>query len=133
MDSFPASTKAQYRVADAILRGALRRLPITKMTEHLALSWGYRYRAPQRIVRLRSGAKMRVDPNDYIDLMLYYFGTFEPQCLATIRRHCTKGGTFIDVGANIGVFSIEVARWLGPSGRVVAIEASPPNACVLRQ
>lgn len=35
------------------------------------------------------------------------------------------GGTFVDVGANFGLFSAVAAQKVGPSGRVVAIEPHP--------
>ncbi|HEY8461645.1 MAG TPA: FkbM family methyltransferase [Blastocatellia bacterium] len=35
------------------------------------------------------------------------------------------GATFIDVGANIGSFTLPVAKSLGAGGRVIAIESSP--------
>jgi hypothetical protein len=39
-----------------------------------------------------------------------------------LRELVTRGSTVIDVGANIGFFSLRFARWVGPSGRVIAIE-----------
>ncbi|CAM5625762.1 hypothetical protein SVIOM342S_03588 [Streptomyces violaceorubidus] len=38
---------------------------------------------------------------------------------------CGRGDGFVDVGANIGIFSVLAARLVGDGGRVVAIEASP--------
>ncbi len=37
------------------------------------------------------------------------------------------GDAFVDVGANIGVFSVLASRLVGDAGRVVAIEASPSS------
>ena len=37
----------------------------------------------------------------------------------------SKGDTVIDVGANIGCFSILASRLVGPTGRVIAIEPEP--------
>ncbi len=39
----------------------------------------------------------------------------------------------IDVGANIGVFSLRFAHWVGPSGQVVAIEPETINFASLRR
>jgi len=38
-----------------------------------------------------------------------------------------RGGIFIDIGANIGRYTVKVARQMGPSGLVVAIEPDPEN------
>jgi FkbM family methyltransferase len=43
------------------------------------------------------------------------------------------GSTVIDAGANIGFFAIRFGRWVGPSGRVVAIEPEARNVETLRR
>jgi FkbM family methyltransferase len=42
-----------------------------------------------------------------------------------IRRLIDVGGTFVDVGANWGYYSLIIAEHVGSAGRVVAIEADP--------
>jgi FkbM family methyltransferase len=44
-----------------------------------------------------------------------------------------KGTTVIDVGANIGYFTLQFARWVGPGGRVIAIEPEARNFASLRR
>lgn len=56
--------------------------------------------------------------------MIYYFGTFEPHCLSYLQRCVDKGGTIVDVGANIGVYTLESSLIVGQTGRVIAIEAA---------
>lgn len=116
-----------------MLRLALHLLPLSAWTEHVALWWGYRFQPLPRTITLRSGARIHFRAVDYIQLMLYYFGTFEPHCLECLRRHVSRGATVIDVGANIGLFSIESSIAVGPAGRVIAIEAAPPNLLALRE
>jgi FkbM family methyltransferase len=84
-------------------------------------------------VALRSGLKISVDPSDYLQLLLYYCGTFEPHLIKLLSRYVPNGGTVLDVGANIGVFTLESAQLVGPSGCVIAIEAAPPNLELLRR
>ena len=38
-----------------------------------------------------------------------------------MRNLVRHGSTVVDVGANIGFFSVRFARWVGPAGRVIAI------------
>jgi FkbM family methyltransferase len=73
-----------------------------------------------------------VNPSDYVGIMLYYTRTFEPQCLNLLRKTLQKGDVVVDVGANIGIFSVECAAYVGTQGRVVAIEPAPPNQTQLR-
>lgn len=42
-----------------------------------------------------------------------------------ILNHLTLGATFLDVGANIGCYSLPAAKKVGPTGQVLAVEASP--------
>jgi FkbM family methyltransferase len=44
----------------------------------------------------------------------------------------SPGDTVIDAGANIGCFSLQASRQVGPRGVVVAVEPEPSNAACLR-
>jgi FkbM family methyltransferase len=45
--------------------------------------------------------------------------------VALITRGLPTGGTFVDIGANCGVFALHAAQVVGPSGHVLAIEPNP--------
>jgi FkbM family methyltransferase len=45
--------------------------------------------------------------------------------LEFLRRHTPAGGVFVDIGANVGTFALVMARQVGSSGKVVAIEPHP--------
>ena len=60
------------------------------------------------------------------------YGFWEPQIGAVLRRNLRPGMTFVDVGANVGYFSALASPLVGPTGRVIAIEADPANVEVLR-
>ena len=42
-----------------------------------------------------------------------------------LRAHVPAGGSFVDVGANVGTYALPLARHIGASGKVVAIEPHP--------
>jgi FkbM family methyltransferase len=42
-----------------------------------------------------------------------------------LRTHTPKGGVFADVGANVGTYAMPMARHVGESGTVIAIEPHP--------
>jgi FkbM family methyltransferase len=42
-----------------------------------------------------------------------------------LRAHTPVGGVFVDVGANVGTYAMPLARHVGPSGKVIAIEPHP--------
>jgi FkbM family methyltransferase len=63
----------------------------------------------------------------------YYPSTYEPAKTAFLREHSSQGATVLDLGAHIGLFSVQLARSVGPSGRVISFEPAPHTAAVLRQ
>jgi FkbM family methyltransferase len=82
------------------------------------------YRPHKFLERARFGASFAGTTADVIQRYIYYFGCWEPQIEAVIARCLQPGDTFIDVGANIGYFTLLAAKLVGPTGRVVAFEAS---------
>jgi len=56
-----------------------------------------------------------------------YKRLFEARDIAALRAYVPEGGLVIDVGANVGFFTERFARWVGPAGRVVAIEPEANN------
>lgn len=57
--------------------------------------------------------------------------TWEPELTEVLTRHVSSGVTAIDVGANIGYTSRVLARLVGESGTVIALEPEPLNFSVL--
>ncbi|MDB4897904.1 MAG: methyltransferase, FkbM family [Firmicutes bacterium] len=60
-------------------------------------------------------------------------GSWEPYLMELIADKLPVGGTFVDVGANIGIHSMLAALRVGPTGKVFAIEASPGTWQVLAE
>jgi FkbM family methyltransferase len=58
-------------------------------------------------------------------------GAYEVHLSAAFERYCTSGMTVIDVGANIGYYSLLASRLVGPSGRVIALEPNSENCRLL--
>src|SRR5471032_661900 len=42
-----------------------------------------------------------------------------------LRAHTPAGGVFVDIGANVGTYAMVLARHVGQSGKVIAIEPHP--------
>ena len=90
--------------------------------------------ATSEVVRAEEGFRIHVDPSDYaVGHTLARTGGYEPEVSATLRRVLPRGATFIDIGANIGWFSLLGALIVGPSGHVVAVEPNPRNVALLRE
>jgi len=52
----------------------------------------------------------------------YVFGTHEPGVVQGLEELVQPGWTAIDVGANIGYFTLLMAKRVGPQGKVIAFE-----------
>jgi FkbM family methyltransferase len=57
----------------------------------------------------------------------------EAKTADTLHQWVDTGTTVIDVGANIGFFTVRFARWVGSEGRVIAIEPEAENIRRLRR
>jgi len=80
------------------------------------------------------GFHIRVDPTDYaVGHTVARTGSYEPMVSATLKEILAPGTTFVDIGANIGWFSLLAASVVGPGGRVFAVEPNPRNVALLRQ
>ena len=60
-------------------------------------------------------------------------GIYEVEAVEFVLGRLRAGAVFVDVGANIGVFTLPAATKVGPTGHVLAIEPSPGIFSYLRQ
>ncbi len=73
-----------------------------------------------------------VDPEDnFVGKAIAETGSYEPHLSQAILDVLRPGDTFVDVGANVGWFSLLAAARVGASGRVLAIEADAANVELL--
>ncbi|MEV5595828.1 FkbM family methyltransferase [Streptomyces sp. NPDC052496] len=89
------------------------------------LNAGLRDHPRIRRARTRFGAPFVTDTQDLIQRYIYLFGVWEPHLTRWLERRLRPGDVFVDVGANIGYYSLLASRLVGKGGTVVALEASP--------
>jgi FkbM family methyltransferase len=76
-----------------------------------------------------NGETYRVDPR-----LRHRLGqNYDAPVAAFIRERIRPGALCVDVGANVGVYVLQFARWAGPRGRVVAFEPNPGALSALRR
>lgn len=71
------------------------------------------------------GAELSGTTEDWIHRYIFVFGVWEPNLTSWISERLKPGDVFVDVGANIGYYSLLAAKCVGESGQVVSIEPSP--------
>ncbi len=81
-----------------------------------------RYEQPPALVQTDYGFVIFVDPDDlYIGRGIVASRTYEPHVTAVLRRELQEHQVFLDIGANMGWFTLLAASILR-AGRVIAIE-----------
>ncbi len=78
------------------------------------------------------GLRFELDLKDDAQRAIY-FDCYEPRDLEMIGPLIPPGGTCVDAGANVGFYTLHLAKRVGPSGRVFAFEPDPRNASRLRR
>ncbi|MEQ9454784.1 MAG: FkbM family methyltransferase [Phycisphaeraceae bacterium] len=63
-------------------------------------------------------------PYNEVTRSLMMTGLYDPTELSYLQQTLQPGMTFIDAGANLGLYSLVASRRVGPEGRVIAIEPS---------
>ncbi len=85
----------------------------------------FAWHAHQFIVPTTFGSHISGDTRDIIQQYIYYFGIWEPNLTHWMIQRLAPGDAFIDVGANVGYYSLLASKLVSTYGTVVAIEASP--------
>jgi FkbM family methyltransferase len=112
----------------------LRKLPEAKAKFGLRVyDKALRLMQPVYIGRTYFGALIRCNLSDLIQFRIFHFGIWEPEVSQVITSILAPGDVFIDIGANIGYDSLLAASLVGPTGAVVAIEASPKTFDMLKK
>ncbi|MBK8094086.1 MAG: FkbM family methyltransferase [Verrucomicrobiaceae bacterium] len=84
-------------------------------------------------VDTRGGWTMRANNGiDYTSRSLKLFGEMEKTTSQFLLKHMPEHGCFLDVGANVGYFSLEIAH-RRPHAQVIAIEPNPQIAALLSE
>lgn len=125
------TSKGIVSVVEKLLRAVLF-LPLyipTSLLLRVAGHLGISISVPRSTVL---GITMMCRLTDFIGCYIWLFGEWEPDLTRFVSSRLSDGDVFVDVGANIGYYSLLASRYVGPSGRVVAVEASPAIFADLR-
>ena len=79
-------------------------------------------------VAVLEGVRLYASRDDLAVGRVLLAGSYEPEVVAVFRDVLRPGMHVVDVGANIGFFSMLAASIVGPAGSVLAVEPNPRNA-----
>ncbi|HZW57363.1 MAG TPA: FkbM family methyltransferase [Nitrososphaerales archaeon] len=84
--------------------------------------------ADSPLVEETHGFKILIDPKDKgVSASISLFGAAEPCVTEVFRRITKKGMTVLDIGANIGWYTMLGSSLVGTNGKVIAVEPEPTN------
>lgn len=107
----------RYRIT-AILLPWLRQLRSTLGTKFIWTRYHFRFQA---------------DLGDWLGQRVYLTGIYEPPTTVLFTHLIQPGDTILDIGANVGYFSLLYARLTGAQGQVIAFEPIPSVRGILEQ
>lgn len=82
---------------------------------------------------IKYGIQMKLCLAEYVDRFIYYWDCFEPNETWAVQQLLRPGDTFVDVGANVGYFTLLASKIVGRNGKVISFEPAPSNASRLRE
>jgi FkbM family methyltransferase len=77
------------------------------------------------------GNKMYLDPKDTLNLSAR--GVWEPFGTEIFKKHIRTGDVFLDIGANIGYFTLIASKIVGNEGKVYSFEPDTTNFSILNK
>lgn len=117
------------RRIELALMGLGQRMPSTWMGRRAAslLRSGLKRLSHRPIDAVRLGSRMRLHAqgNSCEKRLLVSPQFFDPDVLRLLEAALRPGFVFVDVGANVGTYSLFVARRTGPPARVLSVEPHP--------
>lgn len=83
-------------------------------------------------MQVANGVNMKLDPGDLVSLTILRTRAWQPEIWDSLNTRLGPGAVLIDVGAHIGIFTLQGAARVGPTGKVIAFEPNPETLVQLR-
>ena len=111
-------------------KGIFRKLPVVGQIYNFA----YRRLSPSGTMLFKvQGLKMYAEARTDIAQILDMIGAIEVLTTKLFLEQVKEGMTVLDIGANIGYYSLIAARRVGKKGLIFAFEPAPENLSLLRR
>lgn len=108
-----------------IYKHLLKRAPLRKITNTILR------KIIPRTLLIREGSLL-LNPNDPVVSGALMLGVYEVTFANVFRKALHPGMTVIDIGANIGYYTLIASTRVGSSGKIIAYEPEPENIAFLK-
>jgi FkbM family methyltransferase len=79
------------------------------------------------------GATVRCNARDFVQRRIRFFQIFEHNLTYYSMEQLREGDLYVDIGANIGYFSLLASQRVGDTGKVISVEADPVTYTALKK
>lgn len=80
------------------------------------------FKGVRKKIKYRKSIYLELDISDWIQQNLYFLNEYEEREVRFVECFLKEGDVFVDLGANIGLFSLVASQVIGTKGRVYAFE-----------
>ncbi|MDQ7026704.1 MAG: FkbM family methyltransferase [Anaerolineae bacterium] len=87
----------------------------------------------QGVIELEDGLNMHLDTNIPPERGIFFAGDRHRVLTAVMQQYVKQGAYCMDIGANIGFYTLKLAQLVGSSGRIAAFEANPTLVTRIRE
>ena len=110
-----------------LARQVFRALPTLRRSNLLFSVLRFRMESADEELLVPLGDKNRMYINflDYVGFQIYLRGYYEEDTVKEVEARLPKGGTFFDIGAHFGQYTLVAASAVGDSGAVHSFEPGP--------
>lgn len=131
--SFKPSHLVLLRKASVLL-ARLQGTGLPRLSAWLQRYFQSRWRGGKVEVRDFHGRfRVSLDINEHMGSKAFWFGAYSGDDIALLKSLLRPGDTLIDVGANMGEWTLAAAGQVGPTGKVIAFEPTEHGLARLRR
>lgn len=119
----------EHAITHPIFARSVRALDVLQRAYMRALA----YISPISDCRTVFGSIVRCNARDFVQRRIRFFQIFEHNLTYYTMGQLREGDLYVDIGANVGYFSLLASRCVGNTGQVISVEADPVTFAALKE